>query len=113
MTTPTHLVIEPSDKKEKRLKATYFFRDGRKTKTIHFGSPPAFTFFDGADERKRENYIKRHSKNEDWNDIYSAGFMARFVLWERKSSVKGILSRKTGIPEKNVVLRNTIVKNKK
>lgn len=104
------LVIEPSVKQTKRLKAVYTLEDG-KTKTLHFGSPDAYTFYDGADGEKRENYIKRHRVNEDWNDIYSAGFLSRFVLWERPSDVIDILAERTGINKKDIKVK--IPKNNK
>ena len=35
------------------------------------------------DEGRRQRYISRHKKTEDWtaNDIQTAGFMSRFLLW--------------------------------
>ena len=48
---------------------------------IHFGSATGSTFIDHGDEKKRTNYIKRHSKlNEDWAKV-NAGSLSRFILW--------------------------------
>jgi hypothetical protein len=33
------------------------------------------------DKKRRENYIKRHEKNEDWNNPMTAGALSRFLLW--------------------------------
>ena len=55
-------------------------------KTIQFGDKNSKgTFYDGASEKKRENYLKRHGAGqEDWNNPMSAGFWSRWVLWEKK-----------------------------
>lgn len=50
-----------------------------------FGSPTAQTYVDGASEQKRQNYLKRHRANEDWSNIHSAGFWARYLLWEKRT----------------------------
>lgn len=86
--------INPSTARGKRLKAE-LFENGQKIKTINFGSKNGFTFFDGANEQKRKSYIARHSKaGEDWNNPKTAGFWARWVLWERPSNVGKMLQKK-------------------
>ena len=35
------------------------------------------------DEARKQRYIARHKKNEDFTDINSAGFWSRFYLWEK------------------------------
>lgn len=73
---------DPSGKK--KLQAV--FSDGKK---ISFGSSTSTTFAEGADKKKRENYIKRHQVNEDWTKI-NAGSLSRYVLWEKPSIEQGI-----------------------
>ena len=34
-------------------------------------------------EQKKLNYIKRHSVNENWNDLTKAGTWARYMLWNK------------------------------
>lgn len=31
----------------------------------------------------RDQYLKRHAKNEDWDDPYSAGALSRWILWNK------------------------------
>jgi hypothetical protein len=69
------MIIKASTRKEKRFMAT--FNNG---KTIHFGSANGQTFIDHGDKIKRENYINRHKKNEDWTKV-NAGSLSRFLLW--------------------------------
>ena len=42
--------------------------DGKK-KSIHFGSNVSKTYVEGASIQKRNNYLKRHLVNENWNEI--------------------------------------------
>ena len=70
------MIIKPSTRQNKRLQAT--FKNG---KTVHFGLKGGDTYIDHGDKQKRENYLKRHIKNEDWNNPYSAGALSKFLLW--------------------------------
>ena len=38
-------------------------------------------------EARKNNYIQRHKKNEDWtkDGIKTPGFYARWVLWNKKT----------------------------
>ena len=56
---------------------------------IAFGSKGSITYATGADERTKNNYIKRHQVNEDWSKI-NAGSLSRYVLWSKKSIPEGI-----------------------
>ena len=75
--------ITPSDKPEKKLKAT-FENDGR-TKTTHFGAAGMTDFTKSKDEARKARYLARHSANENWNDPTSAGALSRWVLWNKTS----------------------------
>lgn len=50
--------ISKSNKKDKRLKAT--FEDGD---VVHFGSKGSSTYVDHGDSTKRTNYLRRHGNN--------------------------------------------------
>lgn len=70
------MLIEKSDRKGKRFKATY-----ANGKVVHFGAKNGSTYIDHADKKKRENYIKRHDVRENFDDPYSAGSLSRWLLW--------------------------------
>jgi len=79
------VIISKSNQKDKRFKATI------QNKSINFGLDSAYTYFDGAPDDKRLNYIKRHSNmNEDWsiNGIHTAGFWSRWFNWQLKNPSK-------------------------
>jgi len=56
-------------------------------KTIHFGSKGSSTYLDHKDKEKRQAYIARHQKNEDWTKI-NAGSLSRFLLWGESTSLR-------------------------
>jgi len=53
------------------------FKNGTIT---HFGSRGS-SFIDHGDEDKKINYLKRHAKNEDWNNPYTPGSLSKWILW--------------------------------
>ena len=56
-------------------------------KKIHFASPFYENYTIHHDKKRRENYIKRHSKNEDYNSI-NPGSLSRFILWGDSTDIK-------------------------
>lgn len=54
--------------------------------TIHFGSKNSSTYLDHHDKHKRENYLKRHSVNENWNEV-NAGSLSAYILWGRTTDL--------------------------
>jgi len=38
------------------------------------------------DEARKQRYINRHQKNENWNDINTAGAWSRWLLWNKPST---------------------------
>ncbi len=73
------------------------FRPGKKfmaqigSTTVHFGQKGAYDFTRrGADAHnitRKKSYIRRHAAHEDWtkNGLRSAGFWARWILWNKPS----------------------------
>jgi hypothetical protein len=77
--------ISPSDKKEKKFKATI-----DKKRTVYFGSQGASDFTLHKDEARKQRYIDRHRKNEDWSDPSTAGFYAKHLLWNKPTIQEAI-----------------------
>lgn len=91
-----NIILEKSDKPEKRFKVII---DGKKT--IHFGqkNPKFGTFIDHQDIQKRAAYIARHKVNEDFNNIMTAGFWSRWLLWSAPtiSSAINLIEKKFNV----------------
>ena len=47
---------------------------------IDFGLKDGSTYIDHGDNIKRQNYLKRHKKNEDWTKLNPGSASAR-ILW--------------------------------
>ena len=76
--------VEASEREDKRLKATFGSR------VVHFGarSPPAQAYVDHGDEEKRRAYLARHKPRENWADPFSAGALARWILWGDSTDIE-------------------------
>jgi hypothetical protein len=74
------LIIKKSHLKNKKFDAIIEDKKGNK-KVIPFGAEGYSDFIlSGGDKKKREAYIKRHKKNEDWTKINPAS-LSRYILW--------------------------------
>ena len=71
------IIISKSTNKNKKFDA---FVDGKK---ISFGQHGASDFSIHKDPERKDRYIARHAKREDWDKsgVKTAGFYSRWVLW--------------------------------
>ena len=76
----TNIVISKSDRKDKKYKAVV-----NGSKTIHFGAKGYEDYTMHKDNERKQNYINRHKRNEDWNasGVDTAGFYAKHILWNK------------------------------
>jgi len=88
--------ISKSTNPKKKLMAVFI--DGKKKKTIHFGSAPNkdYTIYSKEDGKKEANkrkslYYARHIKREDWTKPMTAGTLAKYILWN-KPTIKASIS---------------------
>tara|TARA_B100001142_G_scaffold248489_1_gene248361 strand:+ start:473 stop:766 length:294 start_codon:yes stop_codon:yes gene_type:complete len=75
--------IIPSIKKNKKY--TAFFRIDKKIKIVHFGGKGFSDYTIHKDPERKERYLTRHRKNENWKDPTTAGALSRWVLWNLPS----------------------------
>ena len=83
----------PSDKPEKK-----YYIITKDNKRVYFGQASASDFTKHKNEERKNRYILRHQKNEDWgkSGIDTAGFWSRWLLWNKttiKSSYEDIKKR--------------------
>jgi len=74
--------IRQSTRKEKKYMVKV------NNRTIHFGSAGMSDYTKHKDPVRKERYLKRHAKRENWNDPNTAGFWARWILWNKPTSVE-------------------------
>ena len=74
------VIITKSKKKDKKFDAII---DGKKT--ISFGAKGYSDFTQHKDPERKQRYLNRHKKNENWSDPKTAGFYATNILWNKQS----------------------------
>lgn len=70
----------------KKYKMTFFKKDKngfKRIKTTRFGQAGASDFTIHKDEDRKQLYLDRHRKRENWDDYMSAGSLSRFLLWNK------------------------------
>ena len=82
-----------SDKPEKK-----YYIITKDNKRVYFGAAGMSDFLHHKNEERKNRYILRHEKNENWtkSGIDSAGFWSRWLLWNKptiKSSNQDIKKR--------------------
>ena len=82
----TYLLIDFRKSRRKGKKYEIILLIDGKKKSIHFGSNVSKTFVEGATLEKRNNYLKRHSLNEDWNYI-NPGSLSAGILWGNSNDI--------------------------
>ena len=80
------VVISKSTNKNKKYDVVV---DGKK---ISFGAATYSDYTIHKDPERKERYIARHKKNEDWNKsgIKTAGYWSKHLLWNMDTLQKSI-----------------------
>lgn len=86
--------IKKSTRKEKKLMAIFTDCKSFDKKITHFGASGYSDYTIHRDVSRKLRYIKRHKKNENWNDPYSAGALALWILWNKPTLNASILDYK-------------------
>ena len=73
------VIIQKSTNKNKKFMANVH------GKLIHFGAAGYEDYLHHTNDNRKERYIKRHEKRENWNDPTTAGFWSKRLLWNKKS----------------------------
>lgn len=77
--------VVPSKKARKKYDAV--FDDGD---VVSFGAKGYSDFTEHHDAKRKESYLARHSRQEDWQDPKKAGTLARFLLWNKPTLSESI-----------------------
>jgi hypothetical protein len=73
------VILSKSNSKGKKYKV--IITDGIKQRTIHFGASGYEDYTMHKDKERMKNYLSRHQKTENWDDIFTAGWWSRWLLW--------------------------------
>ena len=76
-------------------------------KTVHFGATGYQDFTTSKDETRKASYLARHRANEDWalSGVDTAGFWARWLLWNKPSITSSIRDINQRFTTLNVSMR--------
>ena len=91
----TEIIISKSKNKDKKYDARI---DGKRT--VSFGSAQHSDFTKHKDPERKQRYIDRHKKNENWSDPTTAGYLSRWILWAKptiEESIKDLNKRNKNI----------------
>ena len=67
-------------------KYTAIFTDAithKHIKKTHFGDQRYSDYTRHKDRERKERYLNRHRKNEQWSDFTTAGSLSRYILWNK------------------------------
>lgn len=80
-----NVIITKSHRKNKKLVALIHDKKTNKLRMIHFGAEGYSDYTIHKDNDRKQRYLDRHFKKEDWNisGIYTAGFWSRWILWNK------------------------------
>lgn len=83
------LKVETSDAPTKKYKATFIDENGRE-KSTQFGAKGMDDFTLTHDEEAKERYKIRHKKDLETGDPTRAGYLAMYLLWNKKTLAASI-----------------------
>lgn len=92
------VIIQDSNRKNKRFEAILLDEYGDEKKRVHFGLWPYKGHGAFPDHKRRDlqkAYIARHIKNEDWDNLKTSGTWARWLLWGRDNFNDAIKNMET------------------
>jgi hypothetical protein len=89
---------------QKKLDAV--IKTGHKTLTVPFGQRGAEDYTIHRDPARKQRYIERHRAAENWSNPASAGFWARWILWEKPSLREAVRSIERKFPNLDVKVRS-------
>ena len=95
------VVITPSKNKSKKYDAYIKTKDS--SETISFGAKGYEDFTTHQDPKRKERYIARHKKREDWtkSGFDSAGFYSKHILWNKPTFEDSFKDLKSKYPSIN------------
>ena len=96
----TEIVISKSSNKNKKYDARI---DGRKT--ISFGAAGMSDYTIHKDDERKQRYLDRHRKNENWADYNTAGFYAKNLLWNKKTLSESVKDTNTRFKNLKIKLK--------
>ena len=80
------VILKKSTNSDKKYDA---YVEGKK---VSFGAKGYSDFTQHKDIERKQRYIDRHRKNENWNDLKTAGAWSKGILWNKPTTRESIAS---------------------
>ena len=85
------VVFKPSTNPKKKYMAVFTDSPTFTKKTTHFGSAGMSDYTKNKDKERKQRYLDRHRKRENWKDPTTAGALSRWILWNQPT-LKGSIA---------------------
>lgn len=96
-----NVYIRRSTNPHKKYMAVFRHSKTGQTRVTHFGAKGYSDFTKHKNTKRRARYVSRHTKNENWNDPFTAGSLSKWVLWNKPSLIKSIHDYKNNFGFRN------------
>ncbi len=87
--------ILKSTRKQKKFMAVFTDCKDDTKKITHFGASGYSDYTIHKNKERKQRYLNRHRKNENWEDPFSAGALSRWILWNKTGLRSSISDYKT------------------
>jgi hypothetical protein len=77
--------LEKSDNKKHKYMVHFINPETKRINTIKFGAFGMSDYTIHKDDERKQRYIDRHQKREDWTNLEKAGTWALNVLWNKRT----------------------------
>lgn len=82
--------ISKSDKPNKKYYVIFKNITNGREKRIYFGSSGMSDYTIHKDIERKNRYINRHQKRENWNNPLSSGYWAKRILWNKDTIIDSL-----------------------
>ena len=96
----TEIIISKSKNINKKYDARI---DGKRT--VSFGAAGMSDFTKHKDPERKQRYLNRHKKNENWNDPTTAGFYSRWITWNKPTISESVKDTNNRFKNINIKLK--------
>ena len=96
----TEIIISKSKNPDKKYDARI---DGKKT--VSFGAAGMSDFTKHKDPERKQRYLNRHKSRENWNDPTTAGYLSRWILWNKPTITESIKDTNNRFKNINIKLK--------
>ena len=77
------VIFKKENDKKHKYKAIFYNEENKKIRSVKFGAYGYSDYTKHKDEERKQKYIKRHEKNENFKNYMSKGSLWLYILWNK------------------------------